>query len=158
MRGVLRIIGCGTVLFAFLGLSSGCDVFKSEKRKVEEVLRDGIKEKLGKTVDSIDIRPEGGGKYVGTAQVEGEPFDVTATVEGNAIRWEAREQFTPPKVEKASRQVIQQHLPGELQDFKIAQESKDKYTGSFSYLGRPYKFTSTIVGNSVQCAFQPVIP
>src|SRR5262245_17156428 len=102
MGVAIRLGGRVAVLASVLVLAAGCGYFKSEKTKVEDVIRDGIKEKLGKTATSIDIRAEGSGKYVGTAVVEGETYDVTATASRSEIRWEARERISPAKIEQAT--------------------------------------------------------
>jgi hypothetical protein len=169
-------VACAGPLVLAVALASGC---KSEKKaQAEEIIRQGIKEKTGKTVDSVDIRPEGNGNYAGTAQVEGEPWDVKVIKETDGLRWEAVERMTRSKVEKITKKLIVEKLGSAAEDFKIIEQEPGKFAGTFTVniqvedlkmedaLGRKkhekvfrvqsYKYTSTVVGVNVQSFFEPI--
>jgi hypothetical protein len=155
MTRAIRVLGYGTILSVFLGAAGGCIFVKSEKKQVENAIRDGIKEQLGKTVDSLDIRSEAGGKYVGTAQVEGETWDVTATVDNGMIRWETREQLNPSKIEKKTREVVQQKTGFAPENITVTPQGNDKFTGTFTLQNQKCNFTFTAKGRTFECLWEP---
>jgi hypothetical protein len=146
----------GMVLVVALAFAAGCGFFKPEKAKIEDALREGIKEKTGKTADSFDIHLESNGNYVGTAQIEGDPWDVKATIEGSAIRWEAMERLTMPKVEKATKKLLLEQLHTEPENLTISEQGPGKFAGTFSLNQLLYQYTATVMGVNVQVLYAPV--
>jgi len=144
-------------LVAGLMLSSaaGCDLFKSEKKKVEEAVIDGLKEKTGKTPDSVQVQTSGGGNYTGTAALGADIWDVTATVSSTEIRWEAKERVTLEKVKQTMKDVIRQESGKEAENIMLTEQGKDKYTGTATIGGQPHDVTATVVGINIQCEWRP---
>ena len=156
MGVAIGVAGRRAGLVALLVLTAGCGYFKSEKTKVEDVVRDGLKDKVGKVPESLDIRSEGSGKYVGTAVVDGNTWDVTATASSSEIRWEARERVTPARIEKATRDIVRQETGTEPQDVKVDNQAGDIFKGTFTLKGQKYTFTTKVVGTNVESEWEPV--
>lgn len=108
--------------------------------------------------EKIELQSTGGGNYAGTAEVDGETWDVKVTKTGDMMQWEAKERLTLPKVEKATRTILTQQLGGEPQQFTITEQAADKFTGTFTFNNLPYKYTSTVIGVNVQVLAQPILP
>lgn len=156
MGGAKRITRAILVLVA-LGAAglAGCGFFKSEKGQVEDAVREGIKEKTGKTVDSLDVQAQGGGQYKGTATVAGEPWDVTATVSGRDIRWQAQERLTPEKVKKTSADVIREKTGSDPQNLVLTEQPDGQYRGTATIGGVRHDVIARTEGGSVVCEWVP---
>lgn len=156
MNATLRAARRAAVVLLMLTLTGagGCGFFKKEKDKVADAVRDGIKEKTGKTPSKVDLKFENN-QYVGTADVDGEVWDVTATVKNNEIRWEAMERMTVPKVEKAAAQVLRENLKSEPENVSLKEASPGQYSGTFTLNGITFDLTAKVVGTDVLCEWKP---
>jgi hypothetical protein len=83
--GLGLLVGGGVIVYKAID-----EVSTPEVTRVENVVRDGLKEKTGRVPDKVSLR-EQGGKYTGTASFGAETWDVTATVGSSEVKWEARE-------------------------------------------------------------------
>jgi len=140
---------------AFLGFKVIQELGTSEQSQVEQIVRDGIKEKTGRTAENLILRGQASGKYIGTASVGSDTWDVTATVEKNQIRWEALERTTTTTVERTARDLIRQQTGHEAQSLTLTQQPGGKYKGTAVVNGVRHNVTATVVGRNIECVWEP---
>ena len=156
-RATLVLLALGAAALA------GCGFFKSEKSKVEDVVREGIKEKTGKTVEALDLQSQGGGQYKGTATLAGEVWDVTATSTSTEIRWEAQERLTPEKVKERTREsvtmtvasMMREKTGSEPENLTLTEQPDGQYKGTATIGGVRHDVTARVEGENVSCEWEP---
>jgi hypothetical protein len=91
---------------AFPIMLSGCGASQAE---IEKTVREGMEEKLHTKVTSLTMSKTSDTKYNGTAvATNGTTYDVTATIDGKMVRWEAVP--NQASMEKMVTQLVQERL------------------------------------------------
>jgi hypothetical protein len=119
-RNFIRV-GCLLFLFAV-----GCTPSQSD---VEKSIRDEMKSGLGVMVQSLDVKKQSDGSYLGTATTEnGDVYDVTTlppkngTVEWKAVPGQAM-------VEKMVREGLEKQLGSPVKTMTLTKNGPGTYSG-----------------------------
>jgi hypothetical protein len=126
---------------------SGCGPSQSE---VERVVKSGIEEKMHIKVKSLTLTKGEGGKYTGSAEsTAGEKYDVTATVSGTQVKWEA--QTSQADLEKKIREHMETELGSKVKSLSLTRQPGGGYTGTAEVTtGQKYDVTVKNVGGRFQ--------
>jgi hypothetical protein len=123
------IISAGGALILLVIVGAGLYfMFRGPASEIEKIVRDGLKEKTGQEVQSVEVKEVRKHTYAGTAVfANGEVWDVDATVNGKQVRWRA----TPPKsvIEQKVRDYIVS-LKLAVKSVSIARGADGKYSGT----------------------------
>jgi hypothetical protein len=127
LRGISSALG-GLFLVALMGFGAYI-MFRGTAGKLEPIVRNGLKERTGRDVKSVDLKQVRGSTYEGTALfANGELWDIHATVNGDQIVWRA----APPQavMEQRIREMFTRQLKLEPKSVTISKGRNGMYSGT----------------------------
>jgi len=132
--------------------------FKSQKTQVEEAVRDGLKDKLGSFPEQLTLNDQGGGRFKGTAIVNGKTLDVTASLRKTSLWFEYQERITTARMEEFVADSIRKQAGQAPTKVTLTDQGGGKYSGTAELGGEKLLVSATVEGPNLSCEWRSADP